>query len=99
MLHIETVSTIRRLAFRELLSHDEASQSVSAFLDIGVPTSTPPGLYSRAYDLAVRFKQSRIYDSCYLALSEMLDCELLTLDRRLYDAVSADLPWVRLIER
>ncbi len=97
LLHVETVSVIRRLSFRNLLSPDEASQLVRAFLDIDVSTSTPPGLYSRAYDLAVQFRQSRIYDSCYLALAESLSCELLTLDRRLYDAVVADLPWVRLV--
>ena len=96
-LYVETVSAIRRLAFRGLLSNEEAMGLLTEFLSFNIPTPTPPGLYQRAYELAARYGHSKAYDACYLALAELLSCQLLTLDQRLYNAVAGDLPWVNLV--
>jgi predicted nucleic acid-binding protein len=45
--------------------------------------------------LAKKFDRPAAYDSHYLALAEMLGCELWTGDRRLYNAVKDELPWVK----
>ena len=97
-LYVETVSAVRRLTFRNLLSEESAVELVTDFLRLDIPTPTPPGLYMRAYELAARYHQSKVYDACYLALADLLSCELLTLDRRLYNAVAQDIPWVTLVE-
>lgn len=96
-LCVETVSAIRRLAFRGLLFEQEALDLVHEFLGFNVPTPSPTGLYQRAYELATRYRHSTIYDACYLALAELLSCPLLTLDQRFHKAVAADFPWVRLV--
>jgi len=48
-----------------------------------------------AFDWTLRLDRATAYDSFYLALAEMLGCELWTADQRLHRAV--DLPWVRLV--
>lgn len=97
LLPAETLSAIRRLTSRGLLSQEEASGLVTDFLSLSIPTLTPAGLYQHAYALATRYHHSTVYDTCYLALAELLSCELLTLDQRLYNAVKEDFPAVRLV--
>ena len=96
-LHAETVSAIRRLAFRDLLIGDEAQGLVMDFLALDIPTHRPVGLYQRAYELAARYRRSTVYDTSYLALAELLSCDLLTLDQRLYNVAVGDFPWIRLV--
>ena len=43
--------------------------------------------------MAQQFNRSA-YDAAYLTLAENLGTQLITGDRRLYNAVSAQLPWV-----
>ncbi len=97
LLYVETISVIRRLAFRGILSEEEASGLVTEFLDLNISTPTPSGLYLHSYELAARYGHSRVYDACYLAFAELLSCNLLTLDQRLYNSVAGDFPWVTLV--
>ena len=97
LLYVETVSVIRRLASRRMLSDEEATELVTEFLDLNISALTPPGLYLRSYELASRYGHSKAYDACYLALAELLSCNLLTLDQRLYNSVAGDFPWIRLV--
>ncbi len=46
-------------------------------------------------ELAERFRRPATYDPHYLALAEREGCEFWTADERLWNAVKADLPWVR----
>ena len=96
-LYVETVSAIRRLASRDLLSEEEAVGLVTDFLSLNISTSNPPGLYLRAYELAARYHHSKVYDACYLALADLLGCEFLTLDQRLHSAAAGDFRWIRLV--
>ena len=99
LLYPETISAIRRLAARGILSPDEALGIVTDFLSLEIATPTPRGLYQRAYSLATRYGFSTAYDTCYLALAELLSYELLTLDQRLYNAASRDFPSITLVSR
>ena len=96
-LYSETISAVRTLAFRGLLTPEEGLELVEDFLALNIATPTPPGLYRYAYDLAVRYGHSKAYDACYLALADLLSCQLLTLDERLYNAVSRDFPIITLV--
>lgn len=96
-LYVEVISVIRRLAFRNLLTYKEATDLVTDFLSAGIFIQNPPQLYSRAYQLAARYSQSTIYDTCYLALAQLLSCEFLTLDKRFYNTVKEDFSYIRLV--
>jgi len=88
----ETVSVIRHRAARGLISPEAGRASVEDLLALDIQVVEPPQLHVLTYDLATRYRQSRGYDACYLALAEILGCPLLTLDQRLYNAVAADFP-------
>jgi predicted nucleic acid-binding protein len=51
----------------------------------------------RAMALAERFKLPAAYDTQYLALAELEDCEFWTTDTRIWSAVKNQFPWVRLL--
>jgi predicted nucleic acid-binding protein len=55
-------------------------------------------LHERALSLAQRFALPAAYDAHYMALAEHLDGELWTSDRRLIQAVGAEMPQVHLVE-
>ena len=42
-----------------------------------------------------RFNLPRAYDTAYLALARLRNCEFWTADERLFNAVSRELDWVR----
>ena len=54
-------------------------------------------MYRRAYVLANRYYQPRVYDMCYLALANKLGCQLLTMDERFYTTVPGAFPLVTLV--
>ena len=97
LLYPETISVIRRLAHSGHLSGNEAREIVQDFLALDITTPVPSGLYQQAYELAERYQHPRAYDACYLAQANLLSCDLLTLDRRLYNAAVKDFPQIRLI--
>jgi predicted nucleic acid-binding protein len=55
-------------------------------------TFTPTSdLLDEAYKLAVRYRRT-VYDSLYLALSERLNCQCVTADEKLVNAVGSSVP-------
>ena len=57
-------------------------------MESGVDLREPPGLHRRAMELAAQLRQDAAYDAYYLALAELLDCELWTADQRFYRAAT-----------
>lgn len=53
-------------------------------------------LSSRIFDISRRYKRTA-YDASYIALAEAQNCDLITGDKKLYNAVSKQLGWVRLL--
>ena len=97
LLYPETISAIRQVVHRGNLTLDEGQAIVDDFLALAIPTPVPTRLYQHAYILATRFRQPKAYDATYLALANILSCELLTLDARLFNAVADDFPFIRLV--
>ncbi len=97
LLEAEVVSTLRHWAFQRRLTREEGREMVQDFLLLGIVIEAPPDLPTRAYDLATALNLPRAYDACYLALAELLSCELLTLDERLYNAAGKEFPWIQLV--
>jgi predicted nucleic acid-binding protein len=54
-------------------------------------------LHRQALVLAGRFTLPAAHDAHYLALAERFSIDFWTTDRKLVNAVSATLPWVRLV--
>jgi predicted nucleic acid-binding protein len=74
-------------AWREALEDLDALQIV---------VGNPPGLLLEAWQMA-RLYGRTVYDGLYLALAKIEHCELVTGDRKPFNAVRPHLDWVRWI--
>ena len=92
----ETLSVVRRKVHQGFHSEADGEESYGVLANLAVQIRHPDDLYQVAWQLANRFNRPTIYDSCYLALAEIIGCEFWTADRRLANAVRS-LPWVHLL--
>jgi predicted nucleic acid-binding protein len=90
----EVTSSLRRLVYLKELTPEEGERAFEKFLGIDVRLSHRRGIFSLAWDLAKRFDLPRAYDTAYLALAQLRNCEFWTADERLYNAVGKELHWV-----
>ena len=98
LFYAEITSVIRLSNHRGELSLLAAHEILSAGLSSPVEVwHDSRALQPRALDLAARFEQPRAYDAQYLAVAELLGCELWTADRRLANSVATHLPWVHYV--
>ena len=95
LLAFEGTSMIRNEVHRGLMPPDEGELMFEALQAQGVKLLYPEGLHRTAWELAKKFDRPAAYESHYLALAEMLGCELWTGDRRLYNVVKDELSWVK----
>ena len=58
---------------------------------------SPPGLHRCAFEIADQFRLKWIYDAFYVALAEIVGCDLWTADEVLHAAVSGAHANVRLL--
>lgn len=80
LLPYEVANALRRLALASIIGHDQAAQAHADLVDLTVEHWTYELLAPRAWQLRAN---ASIYDASYLALAELLDAPLVTLDRRL----------------
>ena len=93
--HYEVANIINKAVGTRQLTEEEGYMAFQALqaLDIDfVPFPTP----AEAYRLARTYRRS-LYDSLYLAVAQSHQIDLWTGDRRLYNAVSRSLPFVKWI--
>lgn len=95
LLRYEIAAVLRNRVHRALIVPDDALQSRDTLLGLPITYHTDNMLVKRGYDLASRFNRPTAYDSQYLALAERLGCEFWTADQKLFNAVSANLSWVK----
>lgn len=96
-LVFEVVSVIRNKVYRGVISPEGGELALGAFLAQDIQLLHPTELVQRAWSYAVQFNRPTVYDTFYLALGGLLDCEVWTADHRLYNAAGAALPWLRLL--
>lgn len=73
---------------------DEVSEAIEAVLDLNVELVRPDKeLALQANRWRAKLNRGAAYDSFYLALSERLQCDLWTADKKLVHAVGE--PWVK----
>ncbi|WP_107668031.1 type II toxin-antitoxin system VapC family toxin [Cyanothece sp. BG0011] len=77
---------------------DEAETLLNSALNLGIRFYGDANLHQEALNFASLYNLSATYDAHYLALAQRLQVELWTADKRLFNAVSQSLSWVKLIE-
>ena len=92
---IEITAVIRKLTHRGLFEAKVGETVLEKALQFDVSLVTFDEIHKRAWQLATEFNRPTAYDAHYLALAEHAGCPFWTADRRLFNAVSQKLSWVR----
>ena len=91
LLVYEVTNAVLQAVRRRRLGLETAQEILTTFEDLAIPLEA----VSSAQVLTMAHRSDRsAYDAAYLALAEALDTRLITGDRRLYSAVSQELPWI-----
>jgi predicted nucleic acid-binding protein len=95
LLAYEVTSVLRNKVYRGLLSPELGDEAFREIHAQGIHYLAPEELHVRAWELARRLNRPAAYNAHYLALAEILGCELWTADERLCNASRETIPWVR----
>jgi len=98
LLYYEATNALYRYQRLGLMSASSVRLALKAALSLPLRLHGDVSLHQRALGLAERFSLPAAYDAHYLALAEWLGGDFWTADRRLVQAVQAELPWVHLVE-
>jgi predicted nucleic acid-binding protein len=80
LARIEVISVIRRLLHAGALDESQAVRAVDDLLEMSLVVYPTAPLLRRSWALR---RNVTTYDACYVALAELFDCSLLTVDARL----------------
>lgn len=80
LLAFEVANIIRRQELAGLVSTDQARQAHADLLDLPVEPWPYEVLATRAWELR---RNLSVYDASYVALAELIDATLVTIDRRI----------------
>ena len=94
---VEASSAIYKRLQQQRVSLSEALDLVEELENIPVERMLPPALHRRAFEIAAQFNLKWIYDAFYVALAEIVGCDLWTADEALHAAVSGAQANVRLL--
>jgi predicted nucleic acid-binding protein len=83
LLGIELLSYIRRLTLRTELEPSGARQLIHLYSRMAITRHSPELLLARVWDMRHTISA---YDATYVSLAELIDCPLITRDRRLASA-------------
>ena len=84
----EVVNALHRRVARAELTIESAVFLIGTRLIPLMQLHRSPEIHRRALELASELGQGAVYDSHYLALAEILDCEMWTADERFYRSAS-----------
>ena len=94
---VEVTNAIRRRVARHLVTHAEGKEILETFAQFQARLVIPPNLYREALDLAEAFNRPTVYDTHYIALAQILGCDLWTADEALLNALGNKLTNVKSI--
>jgi predicted nucleic acid-binding protein len=89
LVDVETVAVLRRRWLAGTISEHRFATAIGDLEDLGLHRYPTLPLMRRAYGLRTKVTP---YDATYVALAEILDCELLTGDHRLANAARPRCP-------
>ncbi len=87
LFHAEVTSAIRQHVFFKRLLPEEGELVFHEYLSMSLNTINNTSITRIAWELARSYNLPRTYDMQYLAVAELMDCELWTSDRRLINAL------------
>lgn len=93
----EVASTIRHKCVRKQLTEEEAEEAFDIFSRLDFIVLMPGALLKEAWDMTRELRLPTLYDTAYLALAKICNCEFWTADEVLIDSLQGKLPWVRWI--
>ena len=93
----ETSSAIYKRVRLGMFALEDAAALIDNLEEIEIRKLLPPGLSRRAIEIAAEFELKWIYDAFYVALAEIVGCDLWTADEELYTAVRDTHSNVRLL--
>jgi predicted nucleic acid-binding protein len=99
LLFYEVSNALYRYQKLGMMGSSTVRLALRAALSLPLRLHGEADLHWRALELVERFSLPAACDAHYLAVAERLGGEFWTADRRLAQAVQADLPWVHLVER
>ena len=97
LLPTELTNILRQRMRRVGMPLETARQLLADFLALSITLTAPADLYDRALQLAVQYNLPAAYDAHYLALAQLLGCDLWTDDQRLINALAGNPPFVQWI--
>ena len=97
LLSSEVTNIMRQRMLRDHLTLDEAKNLLEQFSGFTISITSPAALSETALALADAHKLPAVYDAYYVALAQLLGCELWTSDQRLLRALGGKLTFVKWI--
>ncbi len=94
---VEVTNILHQRVRRSELSISEAASLIERLLSSDIELHHSIDIHRRALELASRLVQGAVYDCHYLALAEILDCEMWTADERFYRVASHTATRLRLL--
>lgn len=97
LVRFEVANVIHRKMAMGDIGATSAIEHMTQLLALPIELRDMPELHLRAVELAGELRQGAAYDCHYLALAEVLECEMWTADRRFYRSAGRGIERVRWI--
>ena len=91
----ELANGVNKAIAQRVLSEEEGQEALEIWLGLGIILEPFPSALE-AYAFSRHYKRS-VYDSLYVSLAEQRGCDFWTGDRKLYNALNSQLPFVKRI--
>jgi predicted nucleic acid-binding protein len=88
LMLVEASSVLHEMAWREEIIRPRAETMLDRLLKAPVKIRTPASLIRAAWRVADELGWAKTYDAQYVALAQMLDCRLVSVDERLLRGVA-----------
>lgn len=85
----EVANAVWRKVTRGLLTFDEGLAALAALQEYRTLGISPAGLLPRSFEVARALRYAAVYDCIYVAVAELVGCELWTADGGLANAAAA----------
>lgn len=98
LFYYEIANAFHRYVLAKQLDLETATENLKEALNLQIRIYGDFFLHEKALNLANSLRLPAAYDAHYLALSEHLNADFYTSDKKLYNSVKDTLTWVYLIE-